>query len=927
VNPPREDGGPGPLPEMASELYEVFGAIRYSPAALCPPSLVGKKVVLKSKDGFISQVPAEAACLSLTIRDILVCSGVSDEVHLPLKQSTMTRVIEYLKYHQDRPAGEILTPLRGDSLSECGATAWDAKFIGVDKEMLFELILAASILGIQSLFILAGAKAALMNKGRAVDKLRKDFGLADDLPEEEVEDIQQMYNEAMAKKLSLPDEEAEELTAKLLAESSAVLAATVGAAANNDALDWEQQAGEFTVDIKSWRHANWRVVVLCDWRALAGAPEEVQDDRDLLFAAILASRGEALGYATPERREDRRLILEAVKHRGEALEEAARVLTNDREFILECVVANPEAMAHATKQMRADRDLLREAAKLGRGAALKGAAVELREDADFVLEMVGLDAGAYEHAPAELREKRDFALAAAARNGLALQYMSRVFQADRQIVATAVRDNNQAAAYSHTSCRRDLAMSRPEDGDAKTVGDLLRGEWRGEYRAPKPHMGPWMSLFVEDNKLTVAYQCSRYGFNTDKMIQFSASNTMTANMGQTNYISANSYLDKMPFYERPETEAITLMWGAVGGIGMRLKAFGSQDMLNATPEAQTTVDEAAKIMWVTVGWTGVPEWYNVQMYDPVTREWFLRPTAGNGSGGGYRGGESTAVPAIDLPEQKREMAEKEDEAEAKKAEFAEKEQKLPRKEAMAAPEPPLSPLAGWPGFAGAPAAETVPAGGGSFVEGARVMFTGMKAKNGMTGTLVKMQGNGRWKIRMDLDGALASLKEENLALVGTSAAQKPAVAAAPVQAETAPATAGQKANREKEERERFHIVGSWSNWDEPQEMTWDRSSRCYKIRLRLSYRFESFQILREGSWDRCLHPAEEISGLPGTDYALEGFDERRKCRGLHWTIGNHPQDQGATGTQYDVKLYVKGDGSPSRVSWRRVPGTAVRRAG
>ena len=43
--------------------------------------------------------------------------------------------------------------------------------------------------------------------------------------------------------------------------------------------------------------------------------------------------------------------------------------------------------------------------------------------------------------------------------------------------------------------------------------------------------------------------------------------------------------DKMAQFQRPEVDSVGLMWGAVGGIGMRWKAFASEDILNATPEA------------------------------------------------------------------------------------------------------------------------------------------------------------------------------------------------------------------------------------------------------------------------------------------------------------------------------------------------------
>merc|ERR1712232_1289232 len=111
-------------------------------------------------------------------------------------------------------------------------------------------------------------------------------------------------------------------------------------------------------------------------------------------------------------------------------------------------------------------------------------------------------------------------------------------------------------------------------------------------------------------------------------------------MGQPNYIACNSWLDKLPFYERMVKESVTIMWGAVGNIGMRWKAFASADFMNQTPDNLTTIYDARKILELTTCRFDQPEWYNTQMYDPDFRAAFLAPTAGFGSGGGWKPSET-----------------------------------------------------------------------------------------------------------------------------------------------------------------------------------------------------------------------------------------------------------------------------------------------
>merc|ERR1719350_1678447 len=109
--------------------------------------------------------------------------------------------------------------------------------------------------------------------------------------------------------------------------------------------------------------------------------------------------------------------------------------------------------------------------------------------------------------------------------------------------------------------------------------------------------------------------------------------TMMGNIGQANYVAADAYLDKLPAYQRPEIDAVTLMWGAVGHIGMRWKAFAENDLLNQTPEALLTIPDATKVLQMTCCRMFPPEWYCASMFDIHTREGFLSTSAGGGSGG------------------------------------------------------------------------------------------------------------------------------------------------------------------------------------------------------------------------------------------------------------------------------------------------------
>merc|ERR1719440_2216534 len=91
-----------------------------------------------------------------------------------------------MTYHLDNPAKEIEKPLKSAIMAEV-VDSWDANFVEVKQELLFELILAANYMDIKPLLDLTCAKVASMIKGRTPDEIRKIFNISSDFtPEEEI---------------------------------------------------------------------------------------------------------------------------------------------------------------------------------------------------------------------------------------------------------------------------------------------------------------------------------------------------------------------------------------------------------------------------------------------------------------------------------------------------------------------------------------------------------------------------------------------------------------------------------------------------------------------------------------------------------------------------------------------------------------------
>lgn len=76
-------------------------------------------------------------------------------------------------------------PLKSPNMEEV-VCQWDADFVDIPQEELFELILAANYLDVKPLLDLACAKIASLIKGKNPEQIRRTFNIVNDFtPEEE----------------------------------------------------------------------------------------------------------------------------------------------------------------------------------------------------------------------------------------------------------------------------------------------------------------------------------------------------------------------------------------------------------------------------------------------------------------------------------------------------------------------------------------------------------------------------------------------------------------------------------------------------------------------------------------------------------------------------------------------------------------------
>ncbi|RZC64079.1 hypothetical protein C5167_025828, partial [Papaver somniferum] len=138
-----------------------------------------KMVTLKSSDGVTFDVEESVALQSQTIKHMIEDDCADNGIPLPnVTSKILAKVIEYCRKHD----GDA------DEKDKDEAKNWDADFVKVDQNTLFDLILAANYLNVKELLDLTCQTVADMIKDKTPEEIRKTFNIENDFtPEEEEE--------------------------------------------------------------------------------------------------------------------------------------------------------------------------------------------------------------------------------------------------------------------------------------------------------------------------------------------------------------------------------------------------------------------------------------------------------------------------------------------------------------------------------------------------------------------------------------------------------------------------------------------------------------------------------------------------------------------------------------------------------------------
>lgn len=152
-----------------------------------------QKVILTSNDNASIEVDRAVAERSMLLKNMIDDLGEeaigSSPIPIPnVNEAVLRKVIEWCEHHRNDPL-PTADEENDNRKKTTDIEEWDQKFMQVDQEMLFEIILASNYLDIKPLLDVGCKTVANMIKGKSPEEIRKTFNITNDFTPEEEEQI------------------------------------------------------------------------------------------------------------------------------------------------------------------------------------------------------------------------------------------------------------------------------------------------------------------------------------------------------------------------------------------------------------------------------------------------------------------------------------------------------------------------------------------------------------------------------------------------------------------------------------------------------------------------------------------------------------------------------------------------------------------
>ena len=170
-------------------------SVAASPAQAAPTATV---TLISNDDAKVTvdrQVAERSSLLKHMLEDFGTEGTPEQDIPVPnVNEVVLKKVLEWCQHHRNDPPEDPNTT-NNDSMTantrrkSTDIDDWDQKFMQVDQEMLFEIILAANYLDIKALLDVGCKTVANMIKGKNPEEIRKTFNIQNDFTPEEEEQI------------------------------------------------------------------------------------------------------------------------------------------------------------------------------------------------------------------------------------------------------------------------------------------------------------------------------------------------------------------------------------------------------------------------------------------------------------------------------------------------------------------------------------------------------------------------------------------------------------------------------------------------------------------------------------------------------------------------------------------------------------------
>ena len=199
-----------------------------------------------------------------------------------------------------------------------------------------------------------------------------------------------------------------------------------------------------------------------EWRSLQFASSNMRNNREIVMEALRGC-GSALEFASPELQNDQEVVLAAVKRSPDALQYASNDIRNNEDIVMTALIKCRFASGLSPSKFKKDREF---AVKL-----LSHPKVSFKQYHNFFETDVNHDKEVLkkliEKKPEimsdvkywqSVRNDREFHLQLLSQNGLILQYMMKYMKADKEVVKIAISQNKDAFKHASNELKKDSEL-------------------------------------------------------------------------------------------------------------------------------------------------------------------------------------------------------------------------------------------------------------------------------------------------------------------------------------------------------------------------------------------------------------------------------------------------------------------------------------